>query len=185
MAVYTGFASVVDTTSLPTSGGVNVWSNPATLVGPPDGAVATQNPTGYASNFIIQATGFGLAVSGNVVGIEVIIRKQQQSNGTGAVRDDRLQLMKAGSPVGTNVSIAADWPSGGLTDVTYGGPTSLFGQTWTAAQVNASNFGFYIRLYNNGGSGKTAEIDSIQINVYDDVAAPPVASRMTLLGCGV
>jgi hypothetical protein len=38
---------------------------------------------------------------------------------------------------------------------TYGGSTSLWGQTWTPAQINSSSFGFKWQLMNNSGASQT------------------------------
>lgn len=52
----------------------------------------------------------------------------------------RVYVLKAGSTSGTPWSDYENWPASNEVAV-YGGPTSLWGTTWTAAEINASGFG--------------------------------------------
>ena len=84
----------------------------------------------------------------------------------GALKDNNVQLLKAGSAVGSNKATTTTW---GTTDstITYGSTSDLWGTTWTAADVNASNFGLRFSAKNTtvGGASSTASIDYISITV--------------------
>lgn len=57
------------------------------------------------------------------------------------VNDNSVKLVKAGSVVGDDkADTDTDWPLDGTAKI-YGGPTDLWGTTWTPAQVNATDFG--------------------------------------------
>ena len=50
--------------------------------------------------------------------------------------------------------------------MTYGGPTDLWGTTWTPAQLNATNFGVRLRIKNRNSSiARTASINQIRVTV--------------------
>ncbi|HLC83772.1 MAG TPA: hypothetical protein VJI69_08070, partial [Bacteroidia bacterium] len=86
--------------------------------------------------------GFAIPVGAVIDGIVLEVEKRRNAGGSsGIVEDNGLQIMKGGLLVGPNKSqYGVDWP---LTDtyVTYGSSTDLWGTTWTAADINASNFG--------------------------------------------
>jgi hypothetical protein len=50
---------------------------------------------------------------------------------------------------------------------TYGGSSDLWGTTWTAEEINASNFGLRLKADNDHtSSSRTAYVDEIQIRIY-------------------
>jgi len=56
---------------------------------------------------------------------------------------------------------ATDW-----TKVYYGSSTDLWGETWTADEINYDNFGVVISVQNTGGAGNDGQIDYVSITVY-------------------
>lgn len=77
-----------------------------------------------------------------------------------------IQLMRAGVPVGANLSDPfTNW--GPITaPQVYGGPNNLWGTTWTPADINDPNFG--VALWAGSGNpayGSTGFIDFISIQV--------------------
>ena len=56
-----------------------------------------------------------------------------------------VQTLKAGSPVGTNMS-GGSIPGAEAT-VTFGSSSSLWGSSWTYSEINASNFGLSIGIF--------------------------------------
>ena len=86
----------------------------------------------------------------------------------GALQDSTVQLLKAGAPVGSNKASATTW-STSATAVNYGGSADLWGTTWTAADLNASNFGLRFAAKNVAAASATASIDYVSITVtYND-----------------
>ncbi len=100
-----------------------------------------------------------------------------------ALQDLTVQLLKAGSPVGSNKASSSGW-STSKTTVNYGSTSDLWGTTWTAADLNASNFGLRFAAKNvvTGVAAVTASLDYVSITVtYNDdtngigTASQPVA----------
>ena len=85
------------------------------------------------------ANNFNLQVPASAVidGIEVGIEKRSS---VGTVLDGRVRIVKGGVVGATDRSDGPSWPTAD-TAVTYGGSSDLWGETWTAADVNASGFG--------------------------------------------
>lgn len=82
--------------------------------------------------------------------------------------DYSVRLLKAGTPVGNNTAEVTAWPvADGYT--TYGGPTSLWGQTWSVADINNSNFGVALSARIQNG---TARVDHMRITVYSVYSLP-------------
>ena len=88
---------------------------------------------------------------------------------TGALQDSTVQLLKAGAAVGTNKASGTTWGTSEST-VTYGNATDLWGTTWTAAQVDAANFGLRFIAKNvavgNANATATGSLDYVSITVY-------------------
>jgi hypothetical protein len=87
-----------------------------------------------------------------------------KAGSVGALQDSTVQLLKAGSAVGTNKFLTNTW---GTTDstITYGNSSDLWGTTWTAADVNAANFGLRFIAKNVAASTATASLDYVSITV--------------------
>lgn len=91
----------------------------------------------------LNATNFGFSLTGVITGISVNI---------GAYTDyavlsfGTVQLIKGGSAQGTNKGADNTFPANVITDRTFGGTSDLWGLTFTAADINASNFGVYLTL---------------------------------------
>lgn len=92
----------------------------------------------------------------------------------GALQDGTVQLLKAGSPVGSNQAVTGagtNWDTSPTT-VTYGDAADLWATTWTAADLNASNFGLRFSAKNTAAASSTASLDYVTITVtYNDDTA--------------
>ncbi len=151
----------------------------------PDNVYATQAASGT-----ISASNFGFNIpSGSI--IKGIILEVYAS--TTNYWLEYVQLFRNG--VGT-VNKASENPnpwSAGMAIRTYGGPTDLWGTTWTPAQINESTLmvgqtGFGTYLGYNQGMGGSCSVDGIRITVYyafapstDTTSANPYTGR-TLSG---
>ncbi len=85
----------------------------------------------------------------------------------GALQDSTVQLLKAGAPVGSNKAVATNWGFSNAT-ATYGSASDLWGAAWTAADVNATNFGLRFAAKNVGvgsSASATASLDYVSITV--------------------
>jgi type IX secretion system substrate protein len=93
----------------------------------------------------LTATGFNFSAipaGATILGVTATIQHERQTLLTLDVtsNDNIVKLIVGGSIVGTNMASATNWGNSEET-FTYGGPTNLWGNTLTLAQVQASNFG--------------------------------------------
>lgn len=127
-------------------------------------------PNGFSK--YLKVTGFGLSVpSGAAIeGIEVVIRKRDGSAGQ-IIRDEKAQIVKGGIIGTVNKAKTGGWGTS-FNNFTYGGNGELWSQTWTPADINASNFGFAFAVKNTDGTfiSDHNHLDSITIKVYFTVA---------------
>jgi hypothetical protein len=109
-------------------------------------------------------TNFGFSVPSNaiILGVEVSVERSQSV--ASRVNDNTVQLIKGGTPGGTNKAAAGFWPATD-TVLVYGASNDLWGNALTAADVNASNFGLKFRV-NEGAGASTAQVDLVQLKVY-------------------
>ena len=76
--------------------------------------------------------------------------------------DQLVQLLKAGSLVGSSLASGTPWPSSDAY-TSYGGPTELWGETWYLNDINANDFGVALSaLVQNG----TARVDHVRVTVF-------------------
>lgn len=117
------------------------------------------------------STGYSFSIPGGatIEGIFVEwLRASGESVSGDSVTDNSVRLIKAGTVVGTDLASGTSWPEDIPVYQTYGGPTSLWGTTWTPAQVNASNFGVALACFlHSAGSGFVgAAVYHVRITVH-------------------
>jgi cysteine-rich repeat protein len=107
----------------------------------------------------LKATGFGFSIPGGAVieGIQVDFERWG-----GEAFDQRVRIVKAGIIGATDRSLPGNWPDAD-TFVTYGSNGDLWGETWTAADINAANFGFALSAL---VGDSVAVADAIAITVF-------------------
>ncbi len=123
----------------------------------------------FPASAYLKATGFGYALPvGMIDGIEVKLeRAENDVSEVGDIQDNKARMVRDGIIEGDdNANTGVNWPVSD-TVFTYGGPSDLWGLTWTVDQINASGFGFVISaLYAGIPGDRIAEIDHIEIKVY-------------------
>lgn len=174
--------SLIPGTISQNSGGVN-WTNlnnakvedgltaDSGLIGPGGGG-------GSANQ--VQGTNLGFNLPSSAV-IDGIVLRAKVTSGAGSNDSDRIFLLYNGgstNPANTP-NIGQNW-FGGLKWLTYGNPTSLWGKSWTPADINHTSFGASLSTQINTGTSNAA-IDAILVTVYyhlgGDVAATDVPTR--------
>ncbi len=156
------------------------WSNPSHAAAA-DGIVSICSLSTGDTGHYHKTTNFGFAVpaGASVVGIKFEV-KADTSNSVAI--DDHVRLVVGGTITGSNLATGTV-PIGGTYTV-YGGPTTLWGLTPTAAQVNASNFGAVINYTDPDViQGDDVSIDHTRITVYWTTAAG--ISGYTIVAGGV
>ncbi len=94
-----------------------------------------------------------------------------------------MRLVKAGTIQATDRSTTTTYTTGDTVE-THGGPTDLWGTTWTAAEINAANFGAAFAATTKpdpAGQAHTITVDHIEITVYFTFAnnPPPAPSLLS------
>jgi hypothetical protein len=156
--------------SYDTGTGTIAWSAYSDAWGPPnDGFWATASngtPGTFYSNWL-RTNSYGLAIPANAVikGIEVSVLAEGQG-GVGNYLD-KINLVRAGVVESTGKSDATKLSSS-FSWHTYGGPTDLWGGSWTAADVNDYGFGaaVSVRFANGTGDNAYVDVDTAFIKVY-------------------
>jgi len=137
--------------------------------GTSDNAYSTVSVAGTTKYLLNTNFGFSIPTGATIGGIAVSVEKKK-TTGDGDVTHNAARIVKGGTIGSTDVT--ATWPTTEAVEV-LGGATSLWGETWTAEDINASNFGFAISALvdDGGGPSATAYIDYISITVtYTTVA---------------
>jgi hypothetical protein len=141
------------------------WTNPGFITASDNNrASAAIAGNGISPN--LDATGFGFTIpTGSLIsGIRVTVERRADGS---AIDDDDVFLLKAGAPVGSDKASGTDYTTSTSDEtMTYGGSSDLWGTTWTAEELNASNFGFRLRTDSDTSSARNAFIDHISIRIY-------------------
>jgi len=175
-----GFSSGSDT-------GGGIWHHMANAEGAPNGISAGTTdktihftPTDF---LVLTAYGFSVPADAIIAGIRVEVTREAESPPGGNFRscDYSIYVTKDGTdttpiPAGDNLSgyvnFTTPGPNGYWSDTTFatssfGGAEELWGQTWTASDINSSRFGILYQTENGrGGPTGGAMVDSVGIKVY-------------------
>jgi len=155
-------------------GGAN-WTNPGNAFSAND-TYATASVDGTTTDPLQCLNyGFSIPLTATILGIEVNI--ERKSSATPGSQDSSLRLVKNGTVGGSNLATASAYVTGDKVEA-HGGATELWGQTWTAANINAPNFGVQYTgtKPSAAGAAQTISIDHIQIVVT--YSQPPPAPTL-------
>jgi hypothetical protein len=124
---------------------------------------------------VVQNFGFSIPSSASICGIEVTIERKVTGLLVGSsVRDNSIRLLKNNVISGTNLASSSNWP-GSDGNAVYGDVNETWGSAWTAADINAANFGVAISARLSAGLASlflTAEIDQVTIRVFFNIVLP-------------
>jgi hypothetical protein len=151
----------------------------------PSNAVASDNSRSSANALLIllngnthylKVTGFGFSIPAlaTVTGIRVEVEKSAWDISILAtVRDNEIRLVKGGSVVGDNKANSSSWTVSDNYNV-YGDTTDDWDESWTPAEINASDFGvvFSARIAGLISLIPTARVDHIRVTVFYIVSLP-------------
>jgi hypothetical protein len=166
-----------------TGGGAgNAWGNPNNAL-TSNNADATVSVDGDVSE-ALQCTnyGFSLPAGANILGIEVNVERASNRTQNGGSRDSSLLLL-GGTLAGSDLATATTYTTTDVVEA-HGGATQTWGNSWTAAQINATGFGAALRVTkpSAGGAAHTVSVDHVQITVYYDLPAPTIVSATLVCG---
>lgn len=124
--------------------GTLTWSNPGNADAN-DASYATVSSEGIGAEIThyLRATNFGFSIPGaaTIDGIVVEIDRNCSSDSSDNCEDSTVQLIQGGTIQGdNNADTGTPWPTSDAY-ASYGGLSDTWGLSWTAANINASNFG--------------------------------------------
>jgi hypothetical protein len=142
------------------------WSNPSNAqTDNGTGATATLPPDERSDYLNCQNYGFAIT-SSSIDGIVVTV--DRKATGTDiSVDDERVRLVKGGVVGTTDKQTNTAWPTT-YADATYGSSSDLWGDTWSEANIEATNFGAVVSAFNSDlvSGTATVDIDVIEITVH-------------------
>ncbi len=166
-AVTDGPAYGVGSTAFVEGAGV-AWTDPGNI-GADDTSYATCTVAAQGSTYLLLARDFGFAIPATATIDGITVEIDRQSTGPPApLRDAIVRLTKDGTTlVGDNLARTGNnWPTAKLQTVAYGGGASLWGETWTVDEINATGFGVALQAQNpNTSLERTATVDFIRVSV--------------------
>lgn len=144
--------------------GTTSWSGPGNITASDNSQASVASFGSGTKTQYLKATNFGFNVSGTIIGIVVDV--ERVASVSSRVRDYSVKIVKGGTITGEERADAAtNYLTTTDTFKTYGRANDLWGTTWTANDINASNFGVVVS-FKNFTTATTARIDSIRITVY-------------------
>lgn len=157
-----------------TGGGAgNAWNNPGNALSS-NNADATVSVDGSTSE-ALNCTGYSFAIPADAVilGIEVPLERSSNRTSNGGSQDASLLLL-GGTLTGSDLATNTTYTTSDVVE-NHGGPAETWGNTWTAAQINAAGFGASLRVTKPAGAGAahTVSVDHMPIIVY--YTSPPPA----------
>jgi len=131
---------------------------------------ATDDSGTTPSTVYLKATNFGFNIptDATILGIKVVVEKScDNQDASRHAQDSRVRLVNAFGQIRTTDRSSSAWWPVSDTNVSHGGATDLWGDSWTPANINDPDFGFVISAYlvNNGGE-VIAKIDYVRIIIY-------------------
>lgn len=140
------------------------WGNPTRIVASDNSRSNATPLLGSPTNYLVSSShGFTIPTGAVINGI--VVELELDSN-SGTVLDNAVRIVKGGTIGSTDKGRSGSfpWPT---TDayVTFGSSSDLWGESWTAADINASTFGTAIsaRVPSDGG---LAQVDHCRITVH-------------------
>lgn len=126
---------------------------------------------GSNTNYLA-VSGFGFSIPSNAIICGITVDIERRRTGLGTISDNEVRIIKGGNISGTNHALPDSWPGSDQT-ASYGGSGDLWGETWSAQDINSTNFGvaisaslFLLNILS------TAEIDHIAVTVHYELLLP-------------
>lgn len=130
-----------------------------------DAAEVNDGPSHY-----LRCTNFGFNIPANAAIRGILVESRiLESDPTCNTVDAQVRIVKGGSIGTTDRSSGTEWPTS-ASYRSYGGSSDLWGEGWSPANINASNFG-YAHAINSAGIAFVSDaiIDHVRITVFYDL----------------
>ena len=162
------------------------WSNPDNAK-TSDDAYASATLSNGTTSYYLKATNFSFNIpsTSRIDGIKAEAEKSF-SGTTGPGKDAAVRIVKGGNIGTTDLSSADNWPGTDAYTV-YGSSTQLWGQTWTASDINASGFGVALAAWESCSGacipalGDNFFVDHMRVTVYFTVGVVQAAATRRVM----
>jgi len=140
----------------------------------PDNAKVSDDVYAYASgsgitSHYLKATNFGFAIPTGAIISGILIEVEKYAAGaTTDIKDSAIKIVKADGSIGTTnkANTTTQWPTTEAY-ISHGSSTDLWGEIWTAENINDADFGLVISTIHGAvGNKQYANVDHIRITVY-------------------
>ena len=176
-----GGPNMAGTGASATGVGTVAWTSPGNITADDTSYATCSLASNVQSNYLSGTNyGFSIPAGATINGIQVTIARESSSSSSPYIHDTVVSLIKGGTVTGANrAATTTNWPNS-MTAASYGSTSDLWGTTWTAADINAANFGVALSANSSGtGSTRTASVDYMQITVsYTADTTPPTVSSI-------
>ncbi|HET7544182.1 MAG TPA: hypothetical protein VFK05_30135 [Polyangiaceae bacterium] len=130
-----------------------------------DGATLVLVALPYHDALVADHFQLALPADARIEGIEVTVRRA--ADNADAAVDDSVRLIKGSHLSATDLSSPEKWRAGPFSEVTYGGASENWGETWTAADLNQGDFGVSLSArYTQTAGNARAYVDLIAMRVH-------------------
>lgn len=144
--------------------GTIAWSTPA-AVSAADGLSATSaSMVGSVITHWLLTSDFALALPPRSLVRGFVVTIKRLASFTDEIADHGIALVKAGNP-GMTKALPGAWPTASAT-ATYGSATDTWGQTFSADEVNAKDFGVAIAAKGIPAGDEKASVDYVEVTAY-------------------
>jgi hypothetical protein len=150
-------------------GAYSDWIDPTNIQVDDDSFSTCSNVTNHQYTDYLKGlmTGneFTIPTGSVITGIEVNVNAK--SDATSKHKIESVYLYKDGTNVvGSSGRIPSTTFGTSLGTLIAGGKTEMFGTTWTAEEINSSNFGARTLMYHYSGATNVVSVDFVSITVY-------------------
>lgn len=167
-------ANAAACTSIAAPGFTVNWTNPG-RASASDNSFAQANVDGSTTRLLRCLNyGFTVPAQAKVVGIQVDVERRSNRTSNGGSHDAAMRIVQGGAIGTVDRSTGTTYPTADAFEA-HGGAADLWGLAWTAADVNAANFGaaFAATKPSSAGPAHQIRVDLIRISV---TYAPVVVS---------
>jgi hypothetical protein len=159
--------------------GTLAWTNPANAE-VDDGVFATRSLSSISTSHYLKATGFGFSIPSGAT-INGILAEVKVKGADGLSRDNSIRLVQGGVISGTDLSAGVSVTTT-LAYRSFGGPSNLWGLSWTNTDINSSTFGFcYGAARGSAESASTMSVDAMRLTITYTTTGGVVATQTSVL----
>jgi hypothetical protein len=139
------------------------WDTPSNASASDNIYTTATNPSFPYTSDYLKCTNFQFNIPSNAIILGIVVEIERFADIGSSVQDYRIRIVKGGTIGSTDKSAGGYW-STSEAYYSYGSSVDLWGETWTPADINSSNFGVAIAV--TGGPLAYATIDHVRITVY-------------------